>query len=555
MQPLPGLTTAPLSLPDSSSRIDGALDLSGAGIHTLRAHDFSGLFKLRELRLNDNQIRRLPPELFADLSDLRLLHLHNNPGAPFPIRLRLIETRFEDIPGVAIEVPTAAPFPIDVRLFNEHIALSGAFVRIEAGKRYSADVQTGGIFGSDQGRIRIVDATSVPSDRCNGDLCWQGLTIVPDPTALIVRAPQQDAGVHASASGLCAGMPTQVTVVTPQSFEHDARIVRRVFAPSGQCSSAVTISPAPNRPRGVCTLTQYVTPTRHGASASHEREGDCRWLEIEHQSSQGAIQSDTPACGDPGALTIIANAETFNRRGRIDAVSFDPETRCYSFLSAAQDPNRAEPFTFSPDQECVIQRSQAPVGDCGAIVFWSGEGVGGIRNLAEAQAEVARIRPHHQGEEEAQRLGLIEACRQLPPLSVTADAGSFNEQRLLYAIGADPDELCFITLYVAANPAADESRVLAAGERCTISATFQLLGFPYLLPTTQTGDCEALIHWAQFWPAEGDASVEEITHWAESIARQLAGTSAEEWAALESQFFCINDVCTLRPSAGAGDEE
>ena len=538
--------------------IDGELDLSGAGIDRLRADDFNGLQNLRGLRLNDNRIRELPADLFAGLSGLRFLHLHDNPGAPFPITLRLIEGQFEPVSGIAVETSTIVPFAIEIRLINRYVALSQAFLRIEPGERYSSEAQTGGIFGAQAGRIRVADTTAVPADRCGGEACWRGLVIVADAADFIVRdSPREaDSQQAPSAGSPCAGIPTQVIVLTLQTFARDERIVRHVAEHSGVCYTAVTISPDPEvEPAGACTITEYVTPISGGTRQSRDREGQCRWLQFQGSAGQGATPQASPVCGDLDALTLTANDETFNRSGRIDVVQFDPETRCYSFLSAAQDPNRAEAFVFSPDQECVFGRNRVPVGDCGEIVFWSGYGIGGVDNLAEAQTEVARIRPYRGGEEDAQRRALIEACQELTPLSLTADADSFSEQRVLHAISADPDELCFITLYLAVNPTTDQPRALAAGEQCTISAAFQLLGFPYLLPTTQTGDCEGLIHYARYWPAGGEASAEEITNLADNAAQQLAASSAAEWTELESQFFCLNDVCTFRPPAGEQDQE
>ena len=54
------------------------LDLSGSGLTSLRADDFSGLVALQSLSLNDNSLKTLPQGVFSGLRSLRVLWLQGN---------------------------------------------------------------------------------------------------------------------------------------------------------------------------------------------------------------------------------------------------------------------------------------------------------------------------------------------------------------------------------------------------------------------------------------------------------------------------------------------
>ena len=54
------------------------MELSDAGISSLRAGDFAGLTSLEILNLNDNALSSLPSEVFAGLTSLEILNLNDN---------------------------------------------------------------------------------------------------------------------------------------------------------------------------------------------------------------------------------------------------------------------------------------------------------------------------------------------------------------------------------------------------------------------------------------------------------------------------------------------
>ncbi|MXX80563.1 MAG: hypothetical protein F4Y69_05955 [Chloroflexi bacterium] len=105
----------------------------------------------------------------------------------------------------------------------------------------------------------------------------------------------------------------------------------------------------------------------------------------------GPPGESAPGCYGVDSLELTVNAENFNEAGRVDAVAFVSDTRCYVFISAMQDPGRAEPFQFGPDEECIIRHGQAPQGDCEDISFWTGRGRGGITTNAEAEAVASLV--------------------------------------------------------------------------------------------------------------------------------------------------------------------
>ena len=69
---------------DDLSGVTVALQLSRAGIATLKVGDFSGLGNLGQLFLDGNQLSTLPATVFSDLGSLELLWLYNNQLSTLP---------------------------------------------------------------------------------------------------------------------------------------------------------------------------------------------------------------------------------------------------------------------------------------------------------------------------------------------------------------------------------------------------------------------------------------------------------------------------------------
>lgn len=537
--------------------LDGGLDLSGLSLDAIRPGDLAGLSRLQSINLSGNRLRQLPAELFSGLAGLCRINLEGNPGAPFAFILRLRNTRLDDLNNVVVEADRIPPFAVNVLLRNDHVALSTAIVRIPAGQTWSAAAQLGGVFGAEQGSVWIADAAFAPGAGCEERFAHRGLTVAVDHGEVAANAADaHGAGETTQAEqSPCAGIPTQEIVVNSRTFERDERIVRFVSNGSGRCYAGIAIEPDPGRTLGgECRLTEFVQPLSRGTSQSGAAEGDCDWLRIERLSGQGGPPPGVEGCAAP-ALTLRADAETFNRRGRVDVVRFDLAERCYSFLSVAQDPNRAEPHRFSPGQSCLLRSGQPRGGDCGSIVSWSGVGRGGVDSESDARAEVARIRPAQPEEADADRVALIDSCLRLTPLRIEVDADALGRGRALHAVGADSQGQCYMALIVAIDHTLDPPRAAPRSRRCAISAEFQLLGFPHFLPTTRTGNCEGLFHIAWFSPAGGRTTAAEFANLVEIVADEIAGSDIGAWAPDGIEWLCVNDVCMLGWAGSDSDAE
>lgn len=540
------------------------LDLQDRGIVQLQADDLAGLTRLRELRLNGNALHSLPHGLFEGLAVLRVVHLHDNPGSPFPLPVELRFGQRERDRLVYLRLPLRPPSRVVAHLEGDGVALANFAAVIAEGSYVSAEIAVGRRSGS-AGTVRILRLAADRESRdCGGEPCWTGIRLVPDRAPVQVPAlPGDDQPPQ--------GLPTLVLRVDPQSLAVDAVIERGVIAGSGGWRYYQYAERSDGSEfRGTCTVTRYTTETYsgRGTSGSYDYEGQCR-LAIGGGSSSPAYQlplnrigagaedeaaselRSGPPCRAPADLQIVADAGSFAEAGRIDAVSFDAESRCYYYISVAQDPNRDAPFRLADGDACVVEAVDRRVSasGCTQLVWWGGWGFGGIDSLAEARADAGLNRPYVQGEEDLKRLATIAACETLPEVSLALDQDSFRDSPIRHRSVRDEHGLCELTITALAP-----SNALAHGERCTVSARFVLVSSFDTVPTRQSGDCERIAHSANWSPASGeDWSEAELRLFREQYAAYVESFSEADWQRLLDDHFCIDDICSRLPS-GLRDE-
>ena len=177
---------------DDLSGID-TLNVSGTGIESVRAGDFSGLDSLVRLDLSENRIAVLPGTVFSGLAAMRSLDLRgnrleslpravlagltalaelrlaDNPGSPFIIQLELLRTDTTRLgasgpASIVLGVSVGAPFPITLPLVVENGTASASRLSVVTGQTLSHTVTVEGP-AADSGATRLVPgpAPSPPS--------------------------------------------------------------------------------------------------------------------------------------------------------------------------------------------------------------------------------------------------------------------------------------------------------------------------------------------------------------------------------------------------------
>ena len=192
---------------------------------------------------------------------------------------------------------------------------------------------------------------------------------------------------------LCGQIPTQIIPLSSDAAI-DEPMVRVVIAPSRECEWVLTISSIGEQGADhSCLLTVGGRQVPGTPLPAVEVLGDCQGFEIDRSAliNDGLPRDQGTGCSGIDSLELIVDASNFNERGRVDLVAFDPQSRCYIFLSATQSPHRAAPFQFGPDDQCVLRFGKPEQGQCDAIAFWSGRGRGGVQSQAEAEAQVQMI--------------------------------------------------------------------------------------------------------------------------------------------------------------------
>ena len=535
------------------------LDLSGRDITALQAGDFEGLRRLRELRLNGNALRELPHGIYDGLPVLRLIHLHDNPGAPFQLRIDLRVAHERDERRLYLRLPLQPPGRVVAHLQSDGPLLYQIAATIDAGRYVGRGVYIERS-NTAAGTARVL---RVAVDRevadCGSEPCWTGIVLIGQRDAVEVPALAGDGEP-------LQGLPTLVLRVDSQSFVHDTVVERGVISGSGGRRYYQYVEqPDADDVSVDCTVTSYNLVTSRGAGmgSSFQYDGHCRLAigsgsgtpaygfpsrRIEASAGQD-IASDLRSgdlCLASRNLRIEADAASLGEIERIDAVNAHAESRCYYYISVAQDPNRAAPFRFADGESCVVEVVDGRISSsgCKELVWWGGWGFGGIDSPAEARADAALTRPYVNGEEHIKRLAAIAACETLPEVSLTLDENSFRESPFHYQSVRDEQGLCELSLTAMAPVDA-----LAAGERCVASARFTLANAFGSVPTQQSGNCDQIVHQANWSQSSGRWSEEERQAYIEQYASQLWSLSDADWQRLREGHFCIDDICTPVPTA------
>ena len=534
------------------------LDLSGGDITALQAGDFEGLRRLRELRLNGNALRALPHGIFAGLSVLRLVHLHDNPGAPFPLRIDLQVGQERDERWLYLRLPLRPPGRVVAHLQSDDLLLSQIAATIDAGSYVGREINIERS-NTAAGTARVL---RVAVDRevadCGPETCWTGMVLVAQRDAVEIPAlPGEGEPLQ--------GLPTLVLRVDSQSFVQDAVVERGVIAGQGSWRYyQYAEQPDADDVRVDCTVTSYNTVTSGGGGMGgpFQYDGPCRLAmgsgssapayglparRIEAGTGQDIasdLRSGAP-CLASSNLRIEADAASLGEIERIDAVNTDAESRCYYYISVAQDPNRAAPFRLAEGESCVVEvvDGRISASGCMELVWWGGWGFGGIGSLAEARADAALTRPYVDGEEHLKRLAAIAACETLPELTLTLDEDSFRESPFHFQSVSDEQGLCELSMTAMAPEDA-----LAGGERCVVSARFASASAYGEVQTRQSGHCDQIVHQANWSQPGGRWSEEEQQAFAEQFASQLGSYGDADWQRLRDGHFCIDDICTPLPT-------
>ena len=131
------LTTLPAALFDGLSRLE-SVGADNNQLTTLPPNLFAGL-PLDRLWLDGNRLASLPPGLFEGVTELRILELSDNPGAPFALSLELVALPASDSPpdhsaAVVAEVAAGVPFDVQAGVSASGGALSAHSILLEAGQ-------------------------------------------------------------------------------------------------------------------------------------------------------------------------------------------------------------------------------------------------------------------------------------------------------------------------------------------------------------------------------------------------------------------------------------
>ena len=181
-------------------RLDGNDLTTLPGVGDAGHRPFTGLGRLQQLWLYDNQLRELPEDVFFDLSSLRSLQLHDNPGAPFRFTpgLEPVVDKTQELTSllsantamVELKLREGAPYPLEFDLTADGVRLSANSMTIPAGSTRSETVTVTRNTGQDQVKIAF-SALPPPPNNCDNDWkhqgqCFTGFEIADLPTIFFV---------------------------------------------------------------------------------------------------------------------------------------------------------------------------------------------------------------------------------------------------------------------------------------------------------------------------------------------------------------------------------
>ena len=171
----------------------------------------------------------------------------------------------------------------------------------------------------------------------------------------------------------------------------------------------------------------------------------------------------------------------------------------------------------------------APLSDADELGFWLGPPL---------QVEEQQPAPDDQSESARQ---LIESCRQIRPITLMVTLQTFQAGSAVYSEARGEDHRCLMHLVVAARP--DGTPPMSPGGSCSVTVRFRPFGFPYLLPTTQRGECDALVAIAQWLPDGSDEAEDHL----QRLRNAWLSLSVDEWDDIKKTEVCLRETCYFLP--------
>ena len=172
------------------------LNLERSGITSLGPGLFAGTPHLRYLSVRQNRLRELMPEALRALA-LRDFDLGSNPGTPFtfaptPVAMSVDNAGLGAPVELAVEIASAAPFPVEARLLASGGSLSSSRLAVHAGEVRSRNVVVVTPDGDTPVTVSVGDVELPRPDGCSGvpvglsgNVCYRGVRVAPGPPVVL----------------------------------------------------------------------------------------------------------------------------------------------------------------------------------------------------------------------------------------------------------------------------------------------------------------------------------------------------------------------------------